>query len=72
MESCDDTVVIRIGGEGGEGTITLGDIFTRIAARSGLEVYSFRTYPAEIKGDRHDPGGNHVDGWLEHKGKRYE
>jgi len=44
------TVVIRIGGEGGEGTITLGDIFTRIAARSGLEVYSFRTYPAEIKG----------------------
>jgi 2-oxoglutarate ferredoxin oxidoreductase subunit alpha len=50
MESCDDTVVIRIGGVGGEGTITLGDIFTRIAARSGLEVYSFRTYPAEIKG----------------------
>ena len=50
MESCDNTVVIRIGGEGGEGTITLGDIFTRIAARSGLEVYSFRTYPAEIQG----------------------
>ncbi|MDF1512516.1 MAG: 2-oxoacid:acceptor oxidoreductase subunit alpha [Anaerolineae bacterium] len=50
MEKCDDTVVIRIGGEGGEGTITLGDIFTRIAARSGLEVYSFRTYPAEIQG----------------------
>jgi 2-oxoglutarate ferredoxin oxidoreductase subunit alpha len=50
MENCDDTVVIRIGGEGGEGTITLGDIFTRIAARSGLEVYSFRTYPAEIQG----------------------
>ena len=50
MESCDDTVVIRIGGVGGEGTTTLGNIFTRIAARSGLEVYSFRTYPAEIKG----------------------
>jgi len=50
MERCDDTVVIRIGGEGGEGTITLGDIFTRIAARSGLEVYSFRSYSAEIKG----------------------
>ena len=50
MESCDDTVVIRIGGEGGEGTTTLGDIFTRLAARSGLEVFSFRTYPAEIKG----------------------
>lgn len=50
MESSDETVVIRIGGAGGEGTITLGDIFTRIAARSGLEVYSFRTYPAEIQG----------------------
>ena len=50
MEKCDDTIVIRIGGEGGEGTITLGEIFTRIAARSGFEVYSFRTYPAEIKG----------------------
>jgi 2-oxoglutarate/2-oxoacid ferredoxin oxidoreductase subunit alpha len=44
------TVVVRVGGEGGEGTITLGDLFTRIAAFSGLEVYSFRTYPAEIRG----------------------
>lgn len=42
--------MVRIGGEGGEGTITLGDLFTRIAAVSGLEVYSFRTYPAEIRG----------------------
>ncbi len=44
------TVVVRVGGEGGEGTITLGELFTRIAAQAGLEVYSFRTYPAEIKG----------------------
>ncbi|MGC9469634.1 MAG: 2-oxoacid:acceptor oxidoreductase subunit alpha [Anaerolineae bacterium] len=44
------TVVVRVAGEGGEGTITLGDLFTRIAAYSGLEVYSFRTYPAEIRG----------------------
>ncbi len=44
------TVVVRVGGEGGEGTITLGDTFARIAARAGLEAYSFRTYPAEIKG----------------------
>lgn len=50
MSQSDPTVVVRIGGEGGEGTITLGDTFTRIAARAGLEVYSFRTYPAEIKG----------------------
>ena len=44
------TVVVRIGGEAGEGTVTLGDMFTRVAARDGLEVYTFRTYPAEIKG----------------------
>ena len=50
MEQPDATVVVRIAGEGGEGTITLGDLFTRIAAVSGLEVYSFRTYPAEIRG----------------------
>ncbi|MGC9522007.1 MAG: 2-oxoacid:acceptor oxidoreductase subunit alpha [Anaerolineae bacterium] len=50
MQDTDVTVVIRVGGEGGEGTITLGDLFTRIAAYSGLEIYSFRTYPAEIRG----------------------
>ncbi|MGC9349569.1 MAG: 2-oxoacid:acceptor oxidoreductase subunit alpha [Anaerolineae bacterium] len=50
MQKSDATVVVRVGGEGGEGTITLGDTFTRVAARSGLEVYSFRTYPAEIRG----------------------
>jgi len=50
MDPSDPTVVVRIAGEGGEGTITLGDLFTQLAATSGLEVYSFRTYPAEIKG----------------------
>ena len=50
MHSRESTVVVRIGGEGGEGTITLGDLFTRIAAASGLEIYSFRSYPAEIRG----------------------
>lgn len=50
MTNPNSTVVIRVGGEGGEGTITLGDIFTRIAAHAGLEAYSFRTYPSEIKG----------------------
>lgn len=44
------TVVVRIGGEAGEGTVTLGEMFTRVAARDGLEVYTFRTYPSEIKG----------------------
>jgi 2-oxoglutarate ferredoxin oxidoreductase subunit alpha len=48
--SNDDSLVIRIGGESGEGIVTIGEIFVRIAARSGLEVFTFRTYPAEIMG----------------------
>ncbi len=52
MQGIDPTVVVRVGGEGGEGTITLGDLFTRIAARAGLEIYSSQTYPAEIRGGR--------------------
>jgi 2-oxoglutarate ferredoxin oxidoreductase subunit alpha len=43
-------MVIRIGGESGEGIVTIGEIFVRIAAFSGLEVYTFRTFPAEILG----------------------
>ncbi len=43
-------IVIRIGGESGEGIVTIGEIFVRIAAYSGLEVYTFRTYPSEIRG----------------------
>ncbi len=42
--------VFRFGGEGGEGVISTGDLFTTACARSGLEIYTFRTYPAEIKG----------------------
>jgi 2-oxoglutarate/2-oxoacid ferredoxin oxidoreductase subunit alpha len=43
-------IVIRIGGESGEGIVTIGEVFVRIAAFSGLEVYTFRTFPAEILG----------------------
>ena len=50
MAQPDAAIVVRIAGEDGEGTITLGDLFTRIAAYSGLEILSFRTYPAEIRG----------------------
>jgi len=50
MASNVKTVVVRVGGEAGEGTVTLGEMFTRVAALDGLEVYTFRTYPAEIKG----------------------
>jgi 2-oxoglutarate ferredoxin oxidoreductase subunit alpha len=43
-------IVIRIGGESGEGVISTGELITLAAARAGFFVYTFRTYPAEIKG----------------------
>jgi len=42
--------VFRVGGEGGEGVISTGELLTLALARSGFEIYTFRTYPAEIKG----------------------
>ena len=43
-------LVIRLGGEGGEGVISASDMFTAGAARAGYDIFTFRTYPAEIKG----------------------
>jgi 2-oxoglutarate ferredoxin oxidoreductase subunit alpha len=43
-------VVVRIGGEGGEGVMSAGEILTYSAARSSYRVFTFRTFPAEIKG----------------------
>ncbi|MBI4828732.1 MAG: 2-oxoacid:acceptor oxidoreductase subunit alpha [Nitrospinae bacterium] len=43
-------LIIRIGGEGGEGVISSGDMIAQAAARSGLEVLTFKTFPAEIRG----------------------
>ena len=43
-------IVFRIAGEGGEGVISCGEILTLAFARMGLEIYTFRSYPAEIKG----------------------
>src|SRR3989337_3660269 len=43
-------VIIRIGGEGGEGVISVGDFVTQAGAHAGLDVYTFKTFPAEIKG----------------------
>ena len=42
--------VFRVGGEGGEGGISTGEMLTLTLARAGYEIYTFRTYPAEIKG----------------------
>jgi 2-oxoglutarate ferredoxin oxidoreductase subunit alpha len=43
-------LIIRIAGEGGEGIISAGDMVTQACARAGLDVYTFKTFPAEIKG----------------------
>ena len=43
-------LIIRIGGEGGEGIISSGDMIAQAAAREGLEVLTFKTFPAEIRG----------------------
>ena len=43
-------ILVRIGGEGGEGVISCGELLTTALARSNYEVFTFRTYPAEIKG----------------------
>ncbi len=43
-------IIIRLAGEGGEGVISTGDIFTLGSARAGYNIFTFRTYPAEIKG----------------------
>jgi 2-oxoglutarate ferredoxin oxidoreductase subunit alpha len=50
MSRIDTDLVVRIGGESGEGIVTTGEVFARIAAYAGLEVYTVRTIPAEIKG----------------------
>jgi len=41
--------VVRISGETGEGIITLGEIFAKALLRSGYEIFTFRTYPAEVR-----------------------
>ncbi|GMT41965.1 MAG: pyruvate ferredoxin oxidoreductase [bacterium] len=43
-------LIIRIGGEGGEGIISSGDMIAQAAVRSGLNILTFKTFPAEIRG----------------------
>lgn len=46
-----DSLTLRVGGDSAAGGIvTTGEVFARIAAYAGLEVYTTRTIPAEIKG----------------------
>lgn len=41
---------LRIAGEGGEGVISSGELFAQAAARTEYHVFSYITYPAEIRG----------------------
>ncbi|GIV15331.1 MAG: pyruvate ferredoxin oxidoreductase [Armatimonadota bacterium] len=50
MEGSRTDFVVRLAGESGEGVLSLGEMLTTALARLGYEVYTFRTYPAEIKG----------------------
>ncbi|MDR4499363.1 MAG: 2-oxoacid:acceptor oxidoreductase subunit alpha [Candidatus Scalindua sp.] len=42
--------VIRIAGESGEGIVLAGEIVTLALSRSGFNIFTFRTYPAEVRG----------------------
>ncbi|MGD8394035.1 MAG: 2-oxoacid:acceptor oxidoreductase subunit alpha [Candidatus Eiseniibacteriota bacterium] len=41
---------VRIGGEGGEGVISAGELFAQAAARTEYHVFTYISYPAEIRG----------------------
>ena len=43
-------LTIKVAGEGGEGVISSGDFIMQAASRSGMEVMTFKSFPAEIKG----------------------
>jgi 2-oxoglutarate/2-oxoacid ferredoxin oxidoreductase subunit alpha len=45
-----DDLVIRVGGESGDGSTATGEMLAQAASKSGLRVFTFRTTPAEIKG----------------------
>src|SRR3990167_2665594 len=43
-------LILRVAGESGEGVITVAESVSRVAARMGLYLATFRTFPGEIKG----------------------
>ncbi len=50
MDNRETDVVIRLVGESGEGTVSLGDLAVQMMVSMGLEIYTYQTFPAEIKG----------------------
>jgi len=49
-DSSDIDFAIRIAGEGGDGVLSAGELFAQAAARTVYHVFTYITYPAEIKG----------------------
>jgi 2-oxoglutarate ferredoxin oxidoreductase subunit alpha len=43
-------VVLRLVGESGEGAVSIGDLTVKMLTEMGLEIYTYQTFPAEIKG----------------------
>jgi len=41
---------VRIGGEGGDGVISCGELFAKAASRTEYHVFTYITYPAEMRG----------------------
>ena len=42
--------IIRIAGEGGDGVVSCGELFAKMASRTEFHVFTFITYPAEMRG----------------------
>lgn len=42
--------IVRFGGEGGDGVISCGELFAQAASRTEYHVFTYISYPAEIRG----------------------
>lgn len=45
-----NSAIIALTGESGEGIISMGEVLAKSLARMGVNVMTFRTYPAEVRG----------------------
>jgi 2-oxoglutarate ferredoxin oxidoreductase subunit alpha len=43
-------LTIRLAGESGDGVILAGEVLTYAISRMGLKIFTFRTYPASVRG----------------------
>ncbi len=49
-KKADFDYIIRVAGEGGDGVISCGELIAQAAARTEFHVFTFITYPAEMRG----------------------